>query len=675
MKKTHNISDSLKSHAPLAGTIGTVGGFAADVLAPLADFALYIFILGLIASLFLGFKWFKKRKPEILNSISDGKLTQEEANDTFLNDKTSKAFSFSAITTGIMMVIMVGQFFIGDDEKGMFASTIPGLDKLQGQLLNIEEGINEIKQTTQDIRQDTAEIKDSTKEIKNDTSKILTNVTNIADKISDFDDEIEEIKNLAGLIATPKTFPEFAHNAKVLIEQEKFSDANMIYEQMAAFKHDYFDIFSDHEFVLRRLGKSSREVEDYFANYPSKNGIRFGELRLAVELTNDNLNAIYPSFNGPSSKEIILESTLVPIQQFCKKFPNDIIGAIYEIFFARETLNCSDVVFFGYQENRDWGKYVELCEDAMLIENKFRLQFPTLTALKRRYFWKNYAFGGSQIQEMKAVRLNSYESEGFEQKVKQSYRDSTGFENWSMFFTIFGNGEGWSIDGDFGPDNTLEGLEWKPLTWADVDRSSRFKDDYLHELKKASLKVCSVIPDFTYTQLKHNNKSSDLINYNTWAFSSGSERINLINKVAGALLSNKRKEDAKGMKKAIKEASSGGIDPQILLNAINEEFVAEDSVWKILSDEQKETFQLKRAKDPQTDEWKMYLGENGPLFSGWVRYDEGGKINLTQYENGIGVGYINTHANGKKAAEQLIINGKKVTRMYNEQGEITYSDE
>ena len=226
MKKKDNLSDILKSHAPLAGTIGTVGGFAADVLAPLADFALYLFILGLVVSIFLGFKWFKKRKPEILNSISDGQLTQEEANNLFLNDKTSKAFSFSAITTGIMLVIMLGQFFLGDDEKGMFASTIPGLDKLQGQLLNIEEGINEIKQTTQDIKEDTAEIKDTTKDIKQDTSKILDGVTAVASKIDGFNDDIEEIKGLAGLIAEPKTFPEFAHNAKVHIEQERYEQAN-----------------------------------------------------------------------------------------------------------------------------------------------------------------------------------------------------------------------------------------------------------------------------------------------------------------------------------------------------------------------------------------------------------------------------------------------------------------
>lgn len=675
MKKKDNLSDILKSHAPLAGTIGTVGGFAADVLAPLADFALYLFILGLVVSLFLGFKWFNKRKPEILNSISDGQLTNEEANDLFLNDKTSKAFSFSAITTGIMLVIMLGQFFLGDDEKGMFASTIPGLDKLQGQLLNIEEGINEIKQTTQDIKQDTAEIKDTTKDIKQDTSKILDSVTAVASKIDGFNDDIEEIKGLAGLIAKPKTFPEFAHNAKVHIEQERYSVANKVYEQLANLGHDYFDIFSDHEFVLRKLGKSSREVEEYFSEYPSKNGIRFGKLRLAVELTNENLNGIYPSYNGPTQKEIDLSKTIEPISTFCNEFPTDIIGAIFKIFFTRETLNCSDVVFFAYRENRNWQKFMELCEEALEVEDSFRLQFPSLKSLKRKFFWKNYSFGGNQFQEMKVVRLHAFESEGFEHKVKQCYRDPSGFENWSMFFTIFGNGESWSIDGDFGPDNSLEGLEWKPLTWADVERSSRFKDDYLHELKKTSLKVCSVIPDFTYTQLKHKNKSGDLVSYNEWAFSSGTEKMNSISKVVGSILSAERKKSAKKMKKAIKEASYSGIDPKILLNAIGEEFVAEESVWKILSDEQKETFKLKRAKDANSDEWKMYLGENGPGFTGWVRYDEGGKINLTQYENGINVGCINTHSNGNKASEQLIINGKKVTRMYNEQGEVSFSDE
>ena len=156
MKNKTTLIDSIKVHAPLAGTIGAVAGFAADVLAPLADFALYIFIVGLLVSVFMGIKWFKKRKPEILNSMADGKFTEDEANELLITDKTSKVFSFSTITTVIMLLIMLGQPLFEDEEKGIFASTIPGLDKLQAQLLNIEEGINEIKQTTKEIKQDTA---------------------------------------------------------------------------------------------------------------------------------------------------------------------------------------------------------------------------------------------------------------------------------------------------------------------------------------------------------------------------------------------------------------------------------------------------------------------------------------------------------------------------------------
>ena len=74
-----NFSKLLKTHAPLAGTIGAVGGFIADVLAPLADFAVYLFITGLAVSLIFGIKWFKKRKPEIIKSISDGKISQHLA--------------------------------------------------------------------------------------------------------------------------------------------------------------------------------------------------------------------------------------------------------------------------------------------------------------------------------------------------------------------------------------------------------------------------------------------------------------------------------------------------------------------------------------------------------------------------------------------------------------------
>ena len=66
--------------------------------------------------------------------MADGKFTEDEANELLITDKTSKVFSFSTITTVIMLLIMLGQPLFEDEEKGIFASTIPGLDKLQAQL-------------------------------------------------------------------------------------------------------------------------------------------------------------------------------------------------------------------------------------------------------------------------------------------------------------------------------------------------------------------------------------------------------------------------------------------------------------------------------------------------------------------------------------------------------------
>jgi tetratricopeptide (TPR) repeat protein len=568
MKKKASIINSIKSHATLAGTIGTVGGFIADVLSPLADFALYIFLIGLLVSGFSGFKWFKKRKPEIIESLEGGKVTEDEANELFISDKISRVFSFSSITTLIMFFIILGQLFISDDEKGMFASTIPGLDKLQEQLLNLEEGINEIKQTTKEIKQDTADIKGTTKDIKQDTSKILDGVTAVSSKIDGFNEEIEEIKGLAGLIAEPKSFPEYSHNAKIHIEQENYQKAHEIYEKLAQLGHDYFDIFSDHEFVCKKMGMSYTEVENYFNEYQSKNGRRFGELRLAVELTHEKLQSVRPDpgkdgnrFMNFIIKDINSEELLEDIRNFCDKYPTDIVGRLYYLHFARTSVRSCTALYDGWtflnsfekqfysnievqqkefvnSKFKVWKNLLTLCEDVLQIEFDFKLQFDDSKSLKRRFFWNDYGFGGSQIREMEIVP--DIGATDFKDCVQKRYGNSTSFRNWNSFFCIFGNGEGWDQYEDYGPDRQSYGSGPARLKWSEVPRSSRFKSEYVQRLVNADVKLVSVVPDFSYNKLLTWNRyfgiDKELVPYSEWAFYSGREKIDILQSLSLELL-------------------------------------------------------------------------------------------------------------------------------------------
>jgi hypothetical protein len=642
-----NLSDSLKSHAPIAGTIGTIGGFAADVLAPLADFALYIFLAGLIISFFLGVKWFKKSKPELIEAISDKKLTDNEIRELFVSNKVSKAFSFSAILTVIMLFVTVGQWILGDEDKGLLATNIPGIEQLQGQLLNIEKGINEIKETTEGIKQDTVDI-------KQDTTKILDGVNAVASKIEDFSDDIEEIKGLAGLIGDPKTFPEFAHNAKVHIEQENYEEAHIIYEKLATLGHNFFDIFSDHEFVCRKMGMSFSKVEKYFNEYPSKNGMKFMELRLAVELTDENYQRFKPDMQKDGDdymqfiiKEFDLIDVLKPIRKYCEKYPTDSIGRLYYIFFARQTIKCSTALYDGWTFSETlegefmpdttsiyagavsvWQNLLNLCNDALNVEQDMRLQYSDAKNLKRRFFWKDYDFGGNQQRESEVVPMVN-DTSGFAEMVQQSYGNSDLFQNWSLFYTIFGNGESWGSN-SFGPDPQRFDGGISRLKWSDVPRFKRFQSEYIEHLSNGKLDVVSVIPDFIYNKMIKwyhylGGKTNPLPPYSEWAFMPGHEKIEIIEGLLSFKIEKTKNNELSNASLHESLSKKYGIDLKIFDNLV----VAGG----------RDTNQKKN----ESGEWIKYktdgLGNIKLPYTGWERDSDRGELKngfriLVQYIDG-----------------------------------------
>ena len=82
--------------------------------------------------------------------------------------------------------------------------------------------------------------------------------------VSEISAEMVEIKGLAGLIAEPKTFAEFAHNLKVNFQNENYVKALSDAEFLASKNHDFYDLWATHALILEKAGKSKDEVIEYF---------------------------------------------------------------------------------------------------------------------------------------------------------------------------------------------------------------------------------------------------------------------------------------------------------------------------------------------------------------------------------------------------------------------------
>ena len=81
---------------------------------------------------------------------------------------------------------------------------------------------------------------------------------------------------------------------KYISSRKNYQEAHEIYEKLAQLGHDYFDIFSDHEFVCKKMGMSYSEVENYFNEYQSKNGRRFENFVSQSNLLTRNYKVLDP---------------------------------------------------------------------------------------------------------------------------------------------------------------------------------------------------------------------------------------------------------------------------------------------------------------------------------------------------------------------------------------------
>lgn len=223
------IKTYLKRNAPWFGAIGGVGGFISDVLAPLANFALYLLIASVVGVVVtVGYYYYAHR---------DKIVTKKE-------EVMTKVIFFGAfgLIWGLFALI-----HIFGPAQGVVAATVPGVEQLQASLGIIQNDVAEIKQTTTDI--------------KGDTALILA-------ELQDLKGDLQSAQN-GSITAKPDSAEAWYTNAVLYASQGDDEKAIEAYEEFFAYGYPYIDAYQNFNIVAKNA-MSKKELESFYSDLTKK---------------------------------------------------------------------------------------------------------------------------------------------------------------------------------------------------------------------------------------------------------------------------------------------------------------------------------------------------------------------------------------------------------------------
>ncbi len=201
-----------------ASLIGAVGGFIGDIIAPLGNFAPWVALLSLVIAIvtlavFLSLR--RKRGPEAWDSPVTGVMIVGMASTVI--------FSFwSAV------------FAVGP-EKGYLADNIQPIATMQAQLLNLQEDVTEIKETTGET-----------------ATQVVAMATTQAQGFADIQQSFAALQAGEGAIVTNPTTPqEWYSNARLYQLRGDTANALKAYEGYFTFNLEYVDPYLEYTALLK----------------------------------------------------------------------------------------------------------------------------------------------------------------------------------------------------------------------------------------------------------------------------------------------------------------------------------------------------------------------------------------------------------------------------------------
>jgi len=160
------------------------------------------------------------------------------------------------------------------EEKGILASNVPALAKIQGKLLNIEEGIEELKETSKEIQQ-------ATGDIKKDTESLIIGHNEIAGSLEQIASGFEVLKKSGRIIANPETPAEWYNNAIKHAEGGNYLEARKAYHKFMGYNLSYVDVIEGFVSLMRVTDgpEGVRETLERLLRQQSDNpAMRYGKI-------------------------------------------------------------------------------------------------------------------------------------------------------------------------------------------------------------------------------------------------------------------------------------------------------------------------------------------------------------------------------------------------------------
>lgn len=237
--------------AKISTPVTMICGIIADLASTIAKFSLYLLIVAACAALISGFLWFARYRRHFLQAATDGVMSPEEVRNLGESNGWSVMFAFSVVASVVMGGFVVAEKMGGDGDKGVLASTIPGLEKLQNSLFRVEQKIEGVKNDTQVIRKDTGAIREDAAVIRNDTAAVRQDTTRIAASVEEIAKRFDSLASTGGLIPNPTTPEAHYHNARFQEVSGNFAAARKEYADYLMANLDVLDPWLSYSAMLK----------------------------------------------------------------------------------------------------------------------------------------------------------------------------------------------------------------------------------------------------------------------------------------------------------------------------------------------------------------------------------------------------------------------------------------
>ncbi len=258
------------SYSKLAGRAAKVGGPASAMIATLADLGApiaasrAILAVACVAiTVLAGVMWFGRYQRAMRVALADGRITQDELAHATETNGWAVTFAFGLVGSIMLGFAVFAQGLVpkkddGDPDRGVLATLVPALQKMQDSLFNIEKKVDaiaadttQIKATTTEIKATTTDIKTTTTEIKADTTAMREQTAQVSAKLDDLAKLFEEASKRDGIIPNPQTPAEHYHNARFAEVKADFATARKSYNAFLASGVEFIDPYLAYTDMLK----------------------------------------------------------------------------------------------------------------------------------------------------------------------------------------------------------------------------------------------------------------------------------------------------------------------------------------------------------------------------------------------------------------------------------------